>query len=96
MLGVLNSKLVTQSKGQAYFFVVFLLASDLSFIYSLIMNEFLICARLLITAVNKYTLNLFKLVKRPVYLHSLWAQCVFILGQENYCVQISLCHLAAY
>ena len=72
------------------------MTSDQSFIYSLIMNEFLICARPLITAINKYRLNLFEMVKRPMYFHSLWVQCMFILGQENYCAQIYLCHLAAY
>lgn len=32
ILGVLSSMLVTQSKGQPYFSVIFLLASDHSFI----------------------------------------------------------------
>ena len=96
ILGVSSSELATQSKGQAYFSVIFLRASDQSFIYSLIMNEFLICARPLITAINKYRLNLFELVKRPMYFHSLWVQCMFTLGQENDCAQIYLCHLAAY
>ena len=96
ILGVSSSELATQSKGQAYFSVIFLRASDQSFIYSLIMNEFLICARPLITAINKYRLNLFELVKRPMYFHSLWVQCMFTLGQENDCAQIYFCHLAAY
>ena len=96
ILEVLSSELATQSKGQAYFSVIFLWASDQSFIYSLIMNEFLICARPLITAINKYRLNLFEMVKRPMYFHSLWVQRMFTLGQENDCVQIYLCHLAAY
>lgn len=93
ILGVLSSMLVTQSKGQPYFSVIFLLASDHSFIQSLIMSEFLIYARPLITAINKYRLNLFKMVKRPMHFLSLWVQCVFTLGRENYCVQIYLCHL---
>ena len=96
ILGGLNSELSTQSKGQAYFSVIVLWASDQSFIYSLIMNEFLICARPLITAINKYRLHLFKMVKRLMYFHSLWVQCMFTLGQESDCVQIYSCHLAAY
>ena len=60
------------------------------------MNEFLTCARHLITAKNKYRLNLFEMVKRPMYFRSLWVRCMFTLGQENDCVQIYLCHLAAY
>lgn len=40
-----NNKLVTQSEGKASFVVIFLLAGDHVFIYSLIMNEFLICAK---------------------------------------------------
>lgn len=45
ILEFLSRELVTQSEEKASFIVIFLLAGDHAFIYSLIMNESLISAR---------------------------------------------------
>ena len=84
---------VTQRKEKAYFIVIFLLASNHSFIHLSVMNEFLIYAKPLIVTMNKCRLNLFRIVERPMFTHWGYNVC-FTLRQENHLVQIYLYHLS--
>lgn len=91
--GFWNSKLVTQSEGKASFVVIFLLASDHAFIYSLIMNEFLTCAKPWIQPWIRADWICLRQWKGQCIFTQWGCNVCFTLGQENDFVQICLCHL---